>query len=263
MKTKNKIHSIEAAQKPEAAPSVRCRTGKIARLPLAVREPLNQRMLDGQEGKALVEWLNSLPEVQAILAAQFQGRPIREQNLSEWRKGGHQTWKAEKNTQQKLTSLLEKISGLEGVAKDGLTHKLAFYLTTRIAMELQRLELAPDGAEKAKAMRELTANLVALRRGDLELERLRLQREKYGLRQKTEEERVEEFWQWAEKDINRDEFCRRRCYTAEEREAAIDKILGITPAERGETVHPDADAASVEAAPAQSGPIRSNPAQSD
>jgi hypothetical protein len=37
-------------------------------------------------------------------------------------------------------------------------------------------------------------------------------------------------------NINRDEFCRRRCCTAAEREAAIDKIRGITPQERGETV---------------------------
>ena len=35
---------------------------------------------------------------------------------------------------------------------------------------------------------------------------------------------------------HRDEFCRRRCYTAEERLAAINKILGITPQERGEVV---------------------------
>ena len=47
------------------------------------------------------------------------------------------------------------------------------------------------------------------------------------------------FWKWAEENINRDEFC-RRCFTAAEREAAMDKILGITPQERGETVPPEA-----------------------
>jgi hypothetical protein len=53
----------------------------------------------------------------------------------------------------------------------------------------------------------------------------------------------EEFWKWAEDNINRDEFCRRRCFTAEEREIAIDKILGITPEERHE-VPPSGDAPS-------------------
>jgi hypothetical protein len=47
-----------------------------------------------------------------------------------------------------------------------------------------------------------------------------------GLRRQTKEEREAEFWKWAEVNINRDEFCRRRCYTAAEREAAVDKILG-------------------------------------
>jgi hypothetical protein len=39
-----------------------------------------------------VAWLNSLPEVQALLAAEFAGKPIREQNLSEWRKHGYKSW---------------------------------------------------------------------------------------------------------------------------------------------------------------------------
>ncbi len=43
----------------------------------------------GYNGRILVAWLNSLPEVEAILAAQFAGAQIREQNLSEWRKGGY------------------------------------------------------------------------------------------------------------------------------------------------------------------------------
>jgi hypothetical protein len=38
------------------------------------------------------------------------------------------------------------------------------------------------------------------------------------------------------KNIHRDEFCRRGCFTAAEREEAINKILGITPQERRETL---------------------------
>jgi len=41
-----------------------------------------------------VAWLNSLPEVQAVLARDFEGKAIREQNLSEWRKGGYRDWQA-------------------------------------------------------------------------------------------------------------------------------------------------------------------------
>ena len=44
------------------------------------------------------------------------------------------------------------------------------------------------------------------------------------------------FWKQAGPNLNRDEFYRRRCQTAAEREAAINKILGITPQERIEVV---------------------------
>jgi hypothetical protein len=264
MKTTDNIPPIAPTQKTDSTPSVRCRNGKIARLPLAIREQLNQRLLEGQEGKPLLEWLNALPEVRAVMEAQFHGSPVREQNLSEWRKGGHQTWKKEKETQQTVTSFLEKVDGLEAVAKDGLTEQLAFFAAARMALELTRLEEVPDGAEKAKTWRELTAGLVALRRGDIDLERLRLQREKYGLCHKTKEELEAEFWKWADDNINRDEFCRRRCFTYEQREAAVDRILGITPEERHETVPPPAEAPST---PDSSNPdpalIRPNPTQSD
>ncbi|MDB6016061.1 MAG: hypothetical protein JWR19_550 [Pedosphaera sp.] len=66
--------------------------GKIARLPLAVREALNRRLRDGSSRKELVAWLNTLPAVQEVLARQFGGRPILKQNLSAWRHRGYEEW---------------------------------------------------------------------------------------------------------------------------------------------------------------------------
>jgi len=238
MKTNENIHPAAAA------PATRCRTGKIARLPLEIREQLNQRMHNGEPGKSLAEWLNSLPEVQSILVMQFQGYAIREQNISEWRKGGHQTWQQQLESRTDLNSFVETVVGLKSVAKDGITEPVAFFLAVKVALELKRLDSVPDGEQKAKAWQVLTARLVALRRGDIELGRLRLQQERYGLQQKTEQERKAEFWKWAEENINRDEFCRRRCYTYAERDAAINKILGITPVEQGDTVPENAEAPS-------------------
>ena len=50
-----------------------------------MRQELNRRLDEGEPGKKLVSWLNGLPEVQAIVAAEFGGKSIREQNLSEWK----------------------------------------------------------------------------------------------------------------------------------------------------------------------------------
>ena len=43
------------------------RNGKIARLPRGVRQELNRRLHEGEQGKRLVAWLNALPEVQPEL----------------------------------------------------------------------------------------------------------------------------------------------------------------------------------------------------
>ena len=63
------------------------RNGKIARLPQPLREELNRRLDQGVPGRPLLQWLNSLPEVQAVLAADFGDRPINKQSLSQWRHG--------------------------------------------------------------------------------------------------------------------------------------------------------------------------------
>ena len=68
------------------------RNGKIARQPCNIREELNRRLQDGELGTRLVDWLNARPEVQKILKDQFEGRPISEQNLFEWKQGGYQDW---------------------------------------------------------------------------------------------------------------------------------------------------------------------------
>ena len=52
------------------------RIGKIARLPGDIRSQLNSRLQDGAEGRQIVRWLNSLPEVKEVLAEHFDGHPI-------------------------------------------------------------------------------------------------------------------------------------------------------------------------------------------
>jgi hypothetical protein len=65
------------------------RNGKIARLPLTIRQQLNLRLQNGELAQDLLSWLNQLPEVQAILAAHFAAKPIDESNLSHWEQGGY------------------------------------------------------------------------------------------------------------------------------------------------------------------------------
>src|SRR6267378_179901 len=58
------------------------RTGKIARLSHDIREQLNSRFREGEPAQTILDWLNAIPSVQAVLNSQFDGHPISEQNLS-------------------------------------------------------------------------------------------------------------------------------------------------------------------------------------
>src|SRR4051812_10033601 len=84
-------HSIIPSFHPTPPPMTR--NGKIARLPRSVRDELNCRLDEGQEGVELVAWLNQHPEVQRVMAASFAGRPITEGNLTEWKQRGFVEWK--------------------------------------------------------------------------------------------------------------------------------------------------------------------------
>jgi hypothetical protein len=207
---------------------------------------------DGEQGKRLVRWLNKLPEVQKVMDAEFDGQLINEVNLSHWREGGYKDWEKAQAMREAVLSFVDEIRGLQWATKEQLTDLMALHMAAQMMLELKQLESVSQGAEKERLRRELLHNVVALRRGDLELERLRLQRERYGLKRKTQEELEAEFWKWAEENINRDEFCRRRCFTYEQREAACDRILGITPEERHETVPPKNDKPSTQAGDAAS-----------
>ena len=68
-------------------------TGKISRLPREIRKQLNRRLDAGEPGKRLVAWLNELPAVQAVMAAEFGGAVINEQNLTNWKQGGFRDWR--------------------------------------------------------------------------------------------------------------------------------------------------------------------------
>jgi hypothetical protein len=164
-------------------PACRSRTGKIARLPLAIRQELNERLRDGQPGNQLVVWLNSLPEVRAVMAAQFQGQPIGEVNLSRWRKGGFLSWEQDQKTREAAAALIENASSLQEAGKNGLTERLSLVLAAKMAGEVNRLDSIPDGAEKSKIWHDLLGHLDALRRGESLGERLRLEWVKVSLRQ--------------------------------------------------------------------------------
>jgi hypothetical protein len=206
------------------------RKGKIARLPRAIRQELNRRMEEGEEGKKLVAWLNTRPEVEAIVAAEFGGKPIREQNLSEWKRGGYRDWQAQQEAMEVAARLGEDAAEWNETGRPPLTETLALWTAARYAVATRRVA-ETEGPEGWRLLRELCADLVELRRGDHSAERLRMEREQLELDRKREREKTEEeLWAWAKE--NKDCIC-KGYMPPEERMARIRRVLFGDPPANG------------------------------
>lgn len=155
------------------------RVGKIARLPRVIREQLNRRLEDGESGVNAVAWLNAEPKVRAVLQAEFGGRPINEQNVSEWKQGGYVEWQKHQDALALARELAANAKELTEASGGSLADTVSLLLAGRYAALLRDLS-AVTGAQGAdlKMLRDVCSDLVALRKGDHSAERLRLERER-------------------------------------------------------------------------------------
>jgi hypothetical protein len=155
--------------------------GKIANLPAEIRDELNYRISDGDQGNELVEWLNSRPEVAEVVNKRFDGTPISEQNLSEWRKRGYQKWLAHRNFVDESNALSDN-SG--DIAETGIDcDKLLLTLTAAYAEATQNWIITPGEQMlyKLAVYKNLTNGVIALQRAELQKVRLEIARERLEL----------------------------------------------------------------------------------
>jgi hypothetical protein len=145
------------------------RIGKIARLPGDIRSQLNSRLQNGAVGRQIIPWLNSLPEVKRVLAQQFAGRPISEQNLSKWRQGGYEEWLARRDVLPQVEELAANLQDIAAVTRgQSLTDHLAAAIGFRYAAILAAKgpELDEKSLVQLRALRPVCQAVVQLRRSD-------------------------------------------------------------------------------------------------
>jgi len=180
---------------------MRTRNGKIAHLPHSIREQINQRLQDGEEAKSLIQWLNALPEVQAVLQTHFEGNPINPVNFTEWKQGGFREWQQ----QQLALKLVQNVNDENAIGHKALasplTGKLAHWAAVHLAAFAQAMVAQEENAETRWArLREFCAQLCRLRRGDLASDRLSIERERLALQNlNAGHQREQEFWKWTER----------------------------------------------------------------
>ena len=155
------------------------RNGKIARLPRPVREQLNRRLDDGESGKALVAWLNGLPEVRERIKQDFHGKVISEQNLSEWKQGGFQDWRRHQESRESTRVTVEE--SLE-LAADAGPMPLSETFSSTVSLLMAKLVRevggsSPSTPEERRELLALIREWTALRTGDQRAARLKMDQE--------------------------------------------------------------------------------------
>jgi hypothetical protein len=155
--------------------------GKIGRLPKSIRDKLGRRLEDSEQGKELVKWLNGEPRVQEILKEQFGGRPITEQNLSEWKQRGHPEWLRHEEARLLVSNLTEQHGDL-GDAADGM--EISDRYTSVLSVELirqatTRLENETDPEKRWQIICEVHRVFSRLRRDDHRAVRTFIKRERW------------------------------------------------------------------------------------
>jgi DNA gyrase/topoisomerase IV subunit A len=157
------------------------RIGKIGRLPKCCREELGRRIEDGEPGVSLVQWLNGRPDVQKVLAEQFEGRAITEQNLSDWKQGGHADWVRREEARAALTLLLEQADEVD-LETEGrsLSDRFATVLAAELAQLAQLLMNGETDLEKRwQRLCEIHRTLSELRRDDHRAARTQIEQERW------------------------------------------------------------------------------------
>ncbi|HSY17121.1 MAG TPA: hypothetical protein VK815_02250 [Candidatus Acidoferrales bacterium] len=168
------------------------RTGKIARLPLGLREQLNQRLANGVPGVELVTWLNSLPKVKHVLAKDFEGREITESNLSDWKLGGFVEWQAHREALVSAQSFAGKGRALKAAAQGPLADHLAMAVEVQYAQLLAGWNGKADAGfqRKLRGLRQLCQDAAVLRRGDHYAGRLRVAQDRLAYEEKLDGHRA-------------------------------------------------------------------------
>jgi hypothetical protein len=186
-------------------------TGKIGRLPHAIREEVNRRLLDNEKASVILGWLNAQPEAVALWDTDFNGLPASDENLSQWRKGGFRKWLSRRERSEHLKTLSGFATDLAksgGNIADGAASIIAGHILEALE-ESANLAVTggTDDAEKDPhaGLAKMAAAVASLQTAGIARQRLELDKRKVGQkeramkldREKFETQTVAKFLEWA------------------------------------------------------------------
>ena len=154
------------------------RNGKVARLSFEIREDLNHRLLENVPVKDILVWLNADPTVTRVMETLFEGRPVTEQNVSEWRQGGYEEWLTYHSFLGNIGDLSENAAR---VALTGINAEHLLLVLTAAFADLLHNQGATDEIafnRRLIVLQHLTKTALSMRRSEQKDARLQLDRER-------------------------------------------------------------------------------------
>lgn len=172
---------------------MRTRVGKVARLPLAIREELNRRLLENEPARKICAWLNALPEAIRV-CDEFGEQPIDDRNISDWRKGGFADWLRRREQIEETREMAQWAVKLAKASGGNLSEGAAAILSGKILEILEGLTRLRDQKDEkdessltavAAMVEQVTLSLSRLRKGDANAAMVEINRKR--IEQKDEE----------------------------------------------------------------------------
>ena len=157
------------------------RNGKIARLPRDIREALNRQLKENFHADDILEWLNAVPAVKAVLDKEFAGQPISRQNLAHWRPGGYREWANQRCAYAQLQARQKEIT-----QKGGNPYQLGYEMAQIHAAEYLAtladvVATAPNAQARMKGLSKAMMEFRGWRRADDHAQHMALQTERMAL----------------------------------------------------------------------------------
>jgi hypothetical protein len=135
---------------------------------LDIRNELNRRLQNGESGVTLLKWLNNQAGVRALLAELFDGRPVNEQNLSDWRQGGYQDSLRLEAARDFIESMSEQSVVLdEAAGEEMIGNCFGTVLAAEMAqVAMKFLEQESDLEKRWERLKEINREFSRMRRDD-------------------------------------------------------------------------------------------------
>jgi hypothetical protein len=157
------------------------RISKIARLPHNIRNELNTRLQNGEIGRTLLPWVNSLPETKSVMAELFAGKPITHQNLSEWRRAGYQDWLIQQQRLLWFQTLTEQETEFNRHDRSTDTFEaMSNYYIFEMGQAITSLQSIKNSAERLDRLESLTREFTRLQNAFNWSRRVHLEWNKYN-----------------------------------------------------------------------------------